>query len=77
MKDGNDFLLRTTEIIYANGSKTECRLVLPRPKDGHCMVEYAGIIIIIGGSEYATNYGWFQGWWKVKKFGGASTNWWT
>jgi hypothetical protein len=58
LKDGNYFPLKTTEIVHPNGSKTEGHLVLPGPRDGHCMVEYAGIVIIIGGG-YAIHYCWF------------------
>ena len=45
-----------TEIIYPNGSKTEGRLVLPEARVSHCMVEYAGIVIVIGGRQYVTEY---------------------
>jgi hypothetical protein len=41
--------LKTTEIIYPNGSKTEGPIELPDSRDGHCMVEYAGVIISMGG----------------------------
>ena len=39
---------KTAEMIYLNGSRTEG----PMPDNGrygHCMVEYAGIIILMGG----------------------------
>ena len=57
MQEPNDTytILKTTEIIYPNGSKTEGRLVLPEAIFGHCMVEYAGIVIVIGG-RYVTEY---------------------
>ena len=51
----NNQSLKTTEIIYPNGSKTEGPIELPDSRDGHCMVEYAGIIISMGG-EYANHY---------------------
>ena len=38
-----------TELIYPNGSKTEGPIELPEPREYHCMVEYAGIIILMGG----------------------------
>ena len=41
--------LKTTEFIYPNGSTTEDPIELPEPRYDHCMVEYAGIIILIGG----------------------------
>ena len=40
---------KSTEIIYQNGSKTEGPKELPEPIASHCMVEYAGIIILMGG----------------------------
>ena len=49
--DGKKYL-NTTEIIYPNGSKTEGP-ELPQSRDGHCLVEYAGIIISMGG-QYET-----------------------
>ena len=51
--DGNT--LKTTEIIYPNGSKTEGPIELPEVVEVHCMVEYAGIIISMGGT-YVTHY---------------------
>ena len=42
-------ILKTTEIIYPNGSKTEGPIELPEPRFGQCMVEYAGIVILMGG----------------------------
>jgi hypothetical protein len=42
-------ILKTTEIIYPNGSKTEGPLELPKLVNYHCMVEYAGLIFILGG----------------------------
>ena len=53
--DGKDYL-KTNEIIYANGSKTEGPIELPEPRSYHCMVEYAGIIILMGGM-YVDHYG--------------------
>jgi hypothetical protein len=38
----------TTEIIFPNGSKIEGP-VLSESREAHCMVEYAGIIISMGG----------------------------
>ena len=46
--DGKNWL-NTTEIIYPNGSKTEGPIELPELRDSHCMVEYAGMIILMGG----------------------------
>ena len=46
--------LNTTELIHPNGSKTEGPIELPEPRDDHCMVVYAGIIILMGGG-YATH----------------------
>ena len=57
-------VLKTTEIIYPNGSKTEGPIELPDSRDGHCMVEYAGIIISMGG-EYANHYCQF---WLIPEF---------
>ena len=54
--DGKKYL-NTTEIIYPNGSKTEGP-ELPESRDGHCLVEYAGIIISMGG-QYETHNGQF------------------
>ena len=51
--DGNTWL-KTTEIIYPNGSKTEGPIELPEQIASHCMVEYAGIIILMGG-QYASH----------------------
>ena len=48
--------LKTTEMIHPNGSKTEGPVELPDYRAHHCMVEYAGIIILMGGSGYANNY---------------------
>ena len=50
--------LKTTEFIFPNGSKTEGPIELPEPRGGHCMVEYAGTIILMGGL-YVTHYGQF------------------
>ena len=47
--DGKNWL-NITEIIYPNGSKTEGPIELPELRDSHCMVEYAGIIILMGGA---------------------------
>ena len=47
--------LNTTKFIHLNGSKTEGPIELPEPRSGHCMVEYAGIVISTGG-EYVTHY---------------------
>ena len=41
--------MNTTEIIYTNGSKTEGPIKLPDGRNGHCMVEYGGIVILIDG----------------------------
>ena len=46
--------LNTTEFIHPNGSKTEGSIELPEPRADHCMVEYAGIIILMGG-KYVFN----------------------
>ena len=46
---------RDIEIIYANGSKSEDPMVLPEPRHSHCMVEYSGIIILMGGG-YENHY---------------------
>ena len=50
--DGSGWL-KTTEFIHPNGSKTEDPIELPEPRYYHCMVEYAGIIALMGG-RYAT-----------------------
>ena len=47
---------KTTEFIQANGSKTEGEL--PESRMDHCMVEYAGIVILMGG-QYVIYYGQF------------------
>jgi hypothetical protein len=47
-------VLKTTEFIYPNGSKTDDPIELPEPRNNHCMVEYAGIIILMGG-RYVLN----------------------
>ena len=47
-------ILRTTEFIYLNGSTTEGPIELPEPTADHCMVEYAGIVISMGG-QYVTH----------------------
>ena len=54
-------VLKTTEIIYPNGSKTEGPIELPEPRFRQCMVEYAGIVILMGG-RYVTHIGqfWFD-----------------
>ena len=52
--DGKNFL-KKTEIIYSNGSITEGPIELPELRDAHCMVEYAGTIILMGG-KYATHF---------------------
>ena len=49
--DEQKTILKTTEFIYPNGSKTDDPIELPEPRVGHCMVEYASIIISMGG-EY-------------------------
>ena len=49
------YSLKTTEIIHPNGSKTEDPKELPEPREGHCMVEYAGIVILIGGMYVTLN----------------------
>ena len=54
----NTTLLKTTEFIHLNGSKTEDPIELPESRSQHCMVEYAGIIILMGG-RYVTHYGHF------------------
>ena len=54
--DGKKYL-NTTQIIYPNGTKTEGP-ELPESRDGHCLVEYAGIIISMGG-QYVTYNGQF------------------
>ena len=51
--DGENRALKTTEFIYLNGSKTEAPIELPEPRYIHCMVEYAGIVILMGG-RYVT-----------------------
>ena len=50
--------LKTTEFIHLNVSKTENPIDLPEPRSDHCMVEYAGIVILMGG-QYVTHYGQF------------------
>ena len=55
--DGENRALKTTEFIYLNGSKTEAPIELPEPRYIHCMVEYAGIVILMGG-RYVTNSQW-------------------
>ena len=45
---------KTSEFIHPNGSKTQDPIELPEPRDAHCMVEYAGIIILMGG-RYASH----------------------
>ena len=45
---------KTTEFINPNGSKTDDPIELPEPRYNHCMVEYAGIIILMGG-RYVLN----------------------
>ena len=52
-EDGKNYL-KTTEIIHANGSKTDGPIELPETRAHHCMVEYAGIVILMGG-EYVTH----------------------
>ena len=47
--------INTTEIIYPDGSKTDGPIELPEPRNGHCMVEYAGIIILMGG-KYVSHH---------------------
>ena len=51
-------VLKTTEFIHPNGSKTVGPIVLPEPRENHCMVEYSGIIVLMGG-EYVTHNGHF------------------
>ena len=49
---------KTTEFIHPNGSTTEGPIELPEGRAGHCMVEYAGIVILMGGvtiGEYVTH----------------------
>ena len=46
--------MKTTEFIHPNGSKTEDPIELPEAIEGHCIVEYAGIVISMGG-RYATH----------------------
>ena len=55
--DGKNYL-KTNEMIYANGSKTEGPIELPEPRLYHCMVEYSGIVILMGG-RYVAHYGQF------------------
>ena len=45
--DGKKYL-KNTEIVYPNNSKTKGPM-LPESRYLHCMVEYAGIIILMGG----------------------------
>ena len=53
--------VKTTEFIYSNGSKADDPIELPEPRSGHCMVKYAGIVILMGGT-YVTHNGqfWFN-----------------
>jgi len=49
-RDSNLKVIDSTEFIFLNRSRADGP-ALPKPRYGHCVVEYGGVVVLMGGTD--------------------------